>query len=237
MRIIADEETLDETLLVERQGVRQKIGEIRGDQGLGALVLDLVDEFPGRIERAQMRDACANAQRGEISERMIGRVRQIKRHRVALADARLGKSGREFRDERAEHRIVEARAAIGNSGPLRSFNDRLVEKLGQGADLDRGIPTSGVGEGSDPGTRGRGAHPCRRRRPGEVGKLVPMASSISPPSRKSSRNRVALGSAIKPRVSKADIGTQCLAPAISTCPCMLFLPARRPIDVGADAPS
>ncbi len=116
-------------------------------------------ELARRIERTQVGDASPKAQHREKDNRVERRVRQIKRNRLAFADAGLGKARREFRHEPAEGGIIKPRLAIGKGRPSRPFGDREVEKRGQGADLDRSIPARRLRKGIDPGAIRRGAHP------------------------------------------------------------------------------
>ena len=134
--------------------------------------LHLVGELTGRIEGAQMRDASAEAQDGEEGNGVVGRVRQVKRHRIALADARLGETRRKLLDEPAKRRIIEPRLAIGKGRPSRPFGDRQVEKRGQGAGLHRCVPARRLRKGIDPGTRRLSAHHSGRMDFSEIGKRI-----------------------------------------------------------------
>lgn len=87
LRLVGDDQPVD----LPRGDQLLRVGEeariVRRDEDAGAAVAKLVGELALGIQRAQVDDMRAGAERTEEGEGVIGRVRQVEGDAGALADA------------------------------------------------------------------------------------------------------------------------------------------------------
>ena len=174
--VVADEEEVDESALLELLGFRQKRRPVRGHEHAGARILELVGELALRLERAHVDRPDAGLHAGEEGDRVVGRVRQVQPDGRARPDA-AGKEGRgETVDLVGELAIADGAVAEVEDGPLGRAGKALVEQRRHGRDLDRRIPGDARRIGLLPGEGAAGIHVARippavvpgeaKRRPG-----------------------------------------------------------------------
>ena len=81
--LVAQDHPLARALVEQPHRHVGHLGQVEGDQGLRARILDLVGQHPHRIEGAEHRHPQVRGQRPEEGRRVEGRVGQVDRHRVA----------------------------------------------------------------------------------------------------------------------------------------------------------
>ena len=138
--VVADEEEVDESALLELLGFRQKRRPIRGDEHAGARILELVGELALGLERAHVDRPDAGLHAGEEGDRVVGRVRQVQPDGRARADAAVEEGRGETVDLVGELAIADGAVAEVEDGPLGRAGKALVEQRRHGRDLDRRIP-------------------------------------------------------------------------------------------------